>query len=91
MGGVMKKVKLGSFDAIDMKSYRGVDVYKEVGRTYRSASEAFKDADYATAIWRCETRFEHEWRQVKGWVAVVSGIGLAYLIAFAFVDWLKRG
>ncbi len=85
----MKKVKLGSFDAIDMKSYRGVDVYKEVGRTYSSASEAFKDADYATAIWRCETRFEHEWRQVKGWIAVVLGIGLAYLVAFAFVDWLK--
>ncbi len=87
----MKKVKLGSFDAIDMKSYRGVDVYKEVGRTYSSASEAFKDADYATAIWRCETEAEHGWRQVKSWVAVLSGIALAYLIAFAFVDWLKRG
>ncbi len=87
----MKKVKLGSFDAIDMKSYRGVDVYKEVGRTYSSASEAFKDADYATAIWRCETRFENEWRKIKSWVAVLSGIGFAYLIAFAFVDWLKRG
>ena len=87
----MKKVKVGSVDAIDMRIYRGVDAYKEVGRTYSSASEAFKDADYATAIWRCETRFEHECQIIKAWVAVLSGIAFAYLIAFAFVDWIKRG
>ena len=91
MGCVMKKIKMGAVDAVDMKSYRGVDVYKEVGRTYSSASEAFKDADYATAIWRCESEHEYGWRVLKGWVAVLSGIGLAYFFAFAFVDWLKRG
>ena len=32
----MKKVKMGSVDAIDLKSYRGTDIYKEVGRTYSS-------------------------------------------------------
>ena len=69
----------------------GTDIYKEVGRTYSSASEAFKDADYATPIWRCETRFERDWRIVKAWVSVLLGLGLAYVIAFAFVDWLKRG
>ena len=30
-------------------------------RTHRSASEAFRDADYATPIWRCET----EWDRTK--------------------------
>jgi hypothetical protein len=36
------------------------------GKTYRSTSEAFRDADYATPIWRCET----EWDRTKdylGW------------------------
>jgi hypothetical protein len=30
-------------------------------RTHRTASEAFRDADYATPIWRCET----EWDRTK--------------------------
>ena len=87
----MKKIKMGSFEAVDMKSYRGDNPYKEVGRTYSSASEAFKDADYATAIWRCETEAEHGCRVIKAWAGVISGIGLAYYFAFAVVDWLKRG
>lgn len=84
-----KPQKLGEFDAIDMRIYRGDNPYKEVGRTYRSASEAFKDADYATAIWRCETETEHGWRIVKGWVGILLGIAFAYGFAFAFIDWLK--
>jgi len=92
MGGIVKKPqKLGEFDAIDMRIYRGVDAYKEVGRTYRSASEAFKDADYATAIWRCETENERGWRIVKAWVAILLGIAFAYWLAFGIVDWLKNG
>ena len=87
----MKKIKMGAVDAVDMKLYRGDNPYKEVGRTYSSASEAFTDADYATAIWRCETDTEHGWRVLKGWGAVILGIGLVYFFAFAFVDWLKRG
>ena len=87
----MKRIKMGAVDAVDMKLYRGDNPYKEVGRTYSSASEAFKDADYATAIWRCETDIEHGWRVLKGWGAVILGIGGGYFFAFAFVDWLKRG
>lgn len=86
----MKKIKMGWVDAIDMKSYRGDNPYKEVGRTYSSASEAFKDADYATAIWRCETRFEHEFRIVKACAGIASGVGLAYWFAVGLVDWLKN-
>lgn len=84
-----KPQKLGEFEAIDMRIYRGDNPYKDVGRTYSSASEAFKDADYATAIWRCESETERGWRFVRGWVAVLSGIGLAYFIAVGAVDWLK--
>lgn len=36
-----------------------------VGKTYRSASEAFKDADYATAIWKCETDTERALNMIK--------------------------
>jgi hypothetical protein len=49
------------------------------------------DADYATALWRCETDAERGWRMIKGFAGVASGIGLAYYFAFAFIDWLKRG
>lgn len=62
-----------------------------VDKTYRSASEAFKDADYATAIWRCETENERGLKIIGGWVAILSGIGLAYFMAVGFVDWLKVG
>lgn len=77
-------------EGIDLKSYRGSEnPYKIVGKTYSSVSEAFKDADYATAIWRCETENQRGWRMVRGWVAVLLGIGLAYGIAVGLVDWLR--
>lgn len=34
------------------------NVRQELGRTSRSVSEAFRDADYATAIWRTRSDFE---------------------------------
>ena len=40
-----------------------------VDKTYKTASEAFRDADYATPIWRCET----DWDRTKnylGWIAM---------------------
>ena len=79
-------------EGIDMRTYRGSEnPYKVVGKTYSSASEAFKDADYATAIWRCETENERGLKIIGGWVAILSGIGLAYFMAVGFVDWLKNG
>jgi hypothetical protein len=79
-------------EGIDLRTYRGSEnPYKVVGKTYRSASEAFKDADYATAIWRCESENERGWRIVLGWGAFILGIGLAYFIAVGVVDWLKSG
>jgi hypothetical protein len=55
-----------------------------IGKTYRSTSEAFKDADYATPIWRCET----DWDRTKEYL--VWGVMWAvllfslYLLATAF-------
>ena len=81
----MKKIKMGSFDAVDMKLYRGDNPYKEVGRTYSSASEAFKDADYATAIWRCESEHEYGWRVRVG---LPFSRVLAWLISLRLRSWI---
>jgi hypothetical protein len=57
---------------------------KGIGKTYRSTSEAFKDADYATPIWRCET----EWDRAKeyiGWGLMWAVLlGSLYLLATFF-------
>jgi hypothetical protein len=57
---------------------------KGIGKTYRSTSEAFKDADYATPIWRCET----EWDRTKdylGWGLMWAVLlGSLYLLATFF-------
>ena len=72
-----KKPKtLGNAVALDLRnplSYEGIkDIYHAVGRTSRSASEAFKDADYASAFWKCETDFTASMRFLKGIRVVIS-------------------
>lgn len=60
-----------------------------VDKTYRSASEAFRDADYATPIWRCES----DWDRTKnylGWIVLWSvTLGSLYLLATWFEAVLK--
>lgn len=61
-----------------------------VDKTYRSASEAFRDADYATPIWRCET----EWDRTKAYLIpllafIVAGVFI-YLICEGFTSWLAN-
>jgi hypothetical protein len=57
---------------------------KGMGKTYSSASEAFRDADYATPIWRCET----EWDRTKDcvvWIVLWAVLlGSLYLLATFF-------
>ena len=57
-------------------------------KTYRSASEAFRDADYATPIWKCET----EWDRTKAYLIpllafIVAGLFI-YLFCVGFTSWL---
>jgi len=50
-----------------------------VGKTYKTASEAFKDADYATAIQR-PTESRHEW--------IWSLLGtLFFIFTFGYIFW----
>lgn len=57
-------------------------------KTHRTASEAFRDADYATPIWRCES----DWDRTKGylgwivmWIMLLGGL---YLFATGFEKWM---
>lgn len=39
--------------------------FGKVGKTYTSASEAFRDADYATGLWKCESDVKRTWNMIK--------------------------
>jgi hypothetical protein len=81
-------VKVKSVSRLD-KPYEGSDTLMEWHKERMKSTP--QDADYATPIWRCESDAERGWRMIKGFAGVASGIGLAYVFAFAFIDWLKRG
>jgi hypothetical protein len=53
-------------------------------KTHRSVSEAFRDADYACALWRCENDWDRakEYAQWAGmWLVLLSAL---YLLATWF-------
>jgi hypothetical protein len=55
-----------------------------MGKTYRSTSEAFKDADYATPMWRCETDWDRT-KEYLGWIAMWAVLlSSLYLLATFF-------
>ena len=63
-------------------------VYKNLHPIARSTDEAFKTADYATPIWRCETDTE---KGVKFFVNMVVGmlmVILPLLAVYSFMVWL---
>ena len=66
--------------------YRGDDPAKFIwsNRTHRSVSEAFRDADYATPMWRCETDWDRT-KEYMGWIAMWAILlGSLYVVAVAF-------
>jgi hypothetical protein len=49
-------------------------------KTKSSASEAFRDADYATGLWRCESDWDRT-REYLGWILMWIGLfGALYLL-----------
>jgi hypothetical protein len=69
-------------EAIDMRCYTGTDAIKDAGRTYRSMSEAFKDADYATAITRPVSELEDCINFLGGMLIISPAIGFALYIFY---------
>jgi hypothetical protein len=58
-------------------------------KTHRTVSEAFKDADYATPIWRCESDWDRT-KQYLGWIFVwIATLGALYLFATGFEKWIS--
>lgn len=79
------------FDLKDNDSYAGVkDIYHAVGRTSRTASEAFKDADYATPIWRCSTDFDRGVFFIKEAFVGFCGVALAICGVVSLVMWISK-
>jgi hypothetical protein len=54
------------------------------GKTYRSTSEAFRDADYATPMWRCETEWDRTKEYLLWGVMWAVLLGSLYVVALAF-------
>jgi hypothetical protein len=69
-----------------MNNYKSV--YKNVGTTPRTLDDAFKTADYATPIWRCETDTE---KGIKFFIDMVVGmlaVAMPMALVYGFVVWL---
>jgi hypothetical protein len=63
-------------------------VYKNVSKLPRTTDEAFKTADYATPIWRCENDTD---RGIKFLVNMVVGmvmVAVPLVAVYSFVSWL---
>ena len=79
------------FDLKNNDSYSNVnDIYHTVGRTSRTASEAFKDADYATPIWKCSTDFDRGVHFLKEAVIGFAQAGLLIGGTIFLILWVIR-
>lgn len=69
-----------------MKNYESV--YKNVGSVPRTSDEAFKTADYATPIWRCETDNENGFKFFVNMLVGMLMVALPMTLVYGFVVWL---
>ncbi len=60
-------------------------LYKNLTPVARTLSEANRDADYATPIWRCETENKSAMRTLG---FIVGMLGMCLIGALAFVSFL---
>ena len=73
------------------REYFGDDPAKFIhsNKTHRTASEAFRDADYATPIWRCESDWDRT-KEYLGWILVwVLTLAVLYSFAVGFEKWVS--
>jgi hypothetical protein len=67
------------------------DIYHAVGRTSRTASEAFKDADYATPIWKCSTDFDRTMHFLGQMLIGFAQAALIFGGVIFLIYWIFRG
>jgi hypothetical protein len=56
----------------------------------RTLDEAFKTADYATPIWRCETENDKGLRKLGETALMVMLVCVSMLVLYGFVVWLEN-
>ena len=62
-------------------------IYKNVSPIARTLSEANKDADYATPIWRCETENKSGMRLLGYLVGMLGMFLIGALFFVSFLHW----
>lgn len=78
-------------EGLDMTTYRGEEhPYHVVGKTYRSTSEAFKDATYACAVEKHKSDIRHALEFFTEFFAVLFWAGCAISLPIALVIWLTK-
>ena len=53
-------------------------------KTHRSVSEAFRDATYATAFWKCSTEWDRTKEYLSWMVMWIGVLGVLYLFMTGF-------
>ena len=59
-------------------------------RTHRTASEAFRDADCATPIWKCESDFQQGIRFLGGMVHGMVVVAMCVAVPVLLVLWVTK-
>ena len=54
-------------------------------KTHRTVSEAFRDADYATPIWRCES----EWDRTKEYLKWIAMWAFVFFCLYSLAMWFE--
>ena len=89
-----KPVSAGNAVALDLRNPQSFDGLTDprhaVGRTSASASEAFKDASYAQAVWKCESEFEYAVRFIGDIVQGMFTVFMYLAIPILLIMWLFR-
>jgi hypothetical protein len=87
-----KVIKTGiTVEGIDMRTYRGTaDPHHVAGRTSRSVSEAFKDANYACAIERHKSDIRHALEFFSQFFTTLFMGGCAIALPVFLVLWLTK-
>jgi hypothetical protein len=78
-------------EGLDMTTYTGTeDPYHVVGRTYRTTSEAFRDAEYACAIEKHTSDFRHAVRWFSDFFVALSLGSIAISLPIFLLLWLTK-
>lgn len=74
----------------DMSYEKFVTNYRRYTHAARTYDEAFKTADYSTAVWRCETENEKWARDNSWWIVFAFAIIMMTFIIYPTFLWIIK-